>query len=116
MPREDANLGTSVGQRCYVRAVAGGRVFDGPCLGFVDAQLPQADGVVVTVYGQGDAIGWRLRTADCNPLDAFLLAEVVDVPRDITALTVRLLRAEDRAGRTDFTVSRTLITTAAPGG
>jgi hypothetical protein len=115
-PREDADMGTSVGQRCYVRAVAGGRVVDGPCLGFVDAQLPQADGTVVTVYGKGDAIGWRLRTPDSNPPGAFLLAEVVAVPRDTAALTVRLFRAEDRAGRTDFTVSRTLITTTAPGG
>jgi hypothetical protein len=115
-PREDADMGTSVGQRCYVRAVAGSRVFAGPCVGFLDAQLPQADGTVATVYGQGDAIGWRLRKSDSDPPGAFLLAEVVAVPHDATTLTVRLFRAEDRAGRTDFTVSRTLITTTEPGG
>jgi hypothetical protein len=41
-----------------------------------------------------------------------LRAEVVAVPADPATLTVRLLRAEDRAGTTDFTASRDLITIA----
>jgi hypothetical protein len=113
--REDAVMGTSVGQRCYVRATAETWETNGPFLGFTEARLPQANGTVVTIYGKDDGIGWHRRKSRDIPSDAFLPAEVIAVPDNTASLTVRILHAQDPRGRTDFTVSWTMVTTA-PGG
>src|SRR5215475_11419555 len=110
---KDRDLGVAFSERCLVRATATRWVADQPIPGMVEVQFTQHDGSVVTIREKCAVIDRDLNKATSYPAEVLLPAEIIAV--STPAWAVRLLHGvEDINGRTDFTVSWSLVETGAP--
>jgi hypothetical protein len=110
---KDSDVGGAGSDRCLVRATATRWVADQPFPGVVEVEFTEHNGSVVTIREKCAVIDRDLSKATSYPAEVLLLAEIIAV--STPAWAVRLLHGvEDIKGRTDFTVSWSLVVDGAP--